>query len=126
MNLNAANLDSDSPSQMEFCTLEYRPQSWKIDSPGAASVVLLVLRDQKGCLHIRAHPKVGTVVGSEDLPLIRSLLLDFTERAKLHPAALFKQLCSLNVGPLVTHAVGSSLSNHPLLQKCFLKFEELN
>jgi hypothetical protein len=69
---------------------------------------------------------VGTVVGSEDLPLIRSLLLDFTERAKLHPAALFKQLCSLSVGPLVTHAVGSSLSNHPLLQKCFLKFEELN
>jgi len=69
---------------------------------------------------------VGTVVGSEDLPLIRSLLLDFTERAKLHPAALFKQLCSLSVGPLVTHAVGSSLSNQLSLQKCFLKFEELN
>lgn len=126
MNLNAANLGTDSPSQMRFCALEYWPQNWEIATSTVAPVILLVLRDEKGRLHIRIHPELHVLVHSEDLAFLESLLQDFTERAKLHPEELFKHLCSLGVGPLVTQQVGSNLLDHPLLQECSLKFEELN
>jgi hypothetical protein len=42
-----------------------------------------------------------------------------------HPAALFKQLSSLGVGPLVTQEVGSNISNHPLLLILCSRFVKL-
>ena len=41
------------------------------------------------------------------------LLGDFVVRAKEQPAALFKQLSSLSVGPLVTQETGERISDHP-------------
>jgi hypothetical protein len=99
--------------KLQFCTLEYRPQNWDIASSQIAPVILLVLRDERGNLRFL------------DLDYIESLLLDFGERAKQHPDDLFKQLSFLNVGPLVTKEVGSSLSDFPAIQKLSSDFVQL-
>jgi hypothetical protein len=102
-----------------FCTLEYRPQESSSGSTQAGSIILLVYEEGEGSLRFLIHPELRAVVRENDLPYIQSLLLDFQERAKLNPEALFKQLSSLGVGPLVTHEVGTSISEHPnLLEMC--------
>jgi hypothetical protein len=71
--------------------------------------------NEEGNLRFLVHPDWRTLVEKEDIDYIDSLLLDFLERAKVHPEALFKQLSSLGVGPLVTQELGSRTSDHPLL-----------
>jgi hypothetical protein len=84
-----------------------------------------VLREEQGRLRFLVDPEWREVVRGEDLALIESLLRDFTERAKLHPAALFKHLSSLGVGPLVTREVGSGISEHPSIKEISSRFLEL-
>jgi hypothetical protein len=86
---------------------------------------VLVLRDKERGLSFLVHPELRNVVGEEDSVFIESLLLDFRERAKLHPAALFKQLCSLGVGPLATQEAGSDISEYPPLEVLSRRFLEL-
>jgi hypothetical protein len=84
-----------------------------------ASIILLVLEDAEDKLSFLVHPQLRMVVSGSDLSYLESLLRDFVERARLHPAALFKQLSSLGVGPLVTQEVGPRISDHPpLLELC--------
>jgi hypothetical protein len=54
-----------------------------------------------------------------------SLLRDFLNRADEQPAALFKQLSSLGVGPLIASEVGKEISNHPRLMDLVSRFEQL-
>jgi hypothetical protein len=84
-----------------------------------------VLRDEKGSLRFLIHPELRAVVMENDLPYIQSLLQDFHERAKLNPEALFKQLSSLGVGPLVTHKAGPSVSEYPPLLEMCSRFVQL-
>jgi hypothetical protein len=84
-----------------------------------------VLQDEKDKLRILVHPDLRTVVPEGDLEYLEAVLPDFLERAKLHPEALFKQLCSLGAGPLVTQKVGSSISDHPPLLKLCSHFVQL-
>jgi hypothetical protein len=60
------------------------------------------------------------IVQAEDSDYIESLLQDFVERAKLHPADLYKQLLSLGVGPLVTRETGLDLSDYTSFQELSL------
>jgi hypothetical protein len=69
------------------------------------------------------HPEWRTIVCGNDLRYLESLFEDFRERAKLCPAALFKQLSSLAVGRLVSLQVGTNISDYPFLLKlcsCFV------
>jgi hypothetical protein len=59
------------------------------------------------------------------LTYVDALLLDFPERAKQHPAQLFKQISSLEVGPLVVKEAGSDFSEHPSLLKLLHRFVQL-
>jgi hypothetical protein len=68
---------------------------------------------------------MARIVQKEDLEYIRSLLDSCIERAKLHPAALFKQLSSIAVGPLVAGETGSTLAESPRLQKLSRTFVQL-
>jgi hypothetical protein len=86
---------------------------------------VLVFRDNRGSLSILVHPELRTVVEDEDLSYIESLLRDFPERARLHPADLFRQLSSLGVGPLVANEVGLDLSECPSLKELSLRFVQL-
>jgi hypothetical protein len=64
-------------------------------------------------------------VTGKDFLYLDSLLKDFVERAKLDSPALFKQLSSLGVGPLVTQEVGSNISDHPILSELCSRFVQL-
>jgi hypothetical protein len=66
-----------------------------------------------------------SIVQAEDLIYIDSLLQDFKVRAKLHPEALFKQICSLSVGPLVTQEIGLEITDHALFREISTEFVEL-
>jgi hypothetical protein len=90
----------------------------------ANPIILLVLEDEKGSLCFLVHPELREVVTDKDIPYIESLLKDFLERAKLNPAALFKQLSSLEVGPLVTHETGSNISDYPHIFMLCSHFEQ--
>jgi hypothetical protein len=127
MDLSTAIPHTDENQQSGFCALEYRPRDWETSPflPLAAPVVMLVLRDMEGNLHFLIHPEMATIVQEGDMAYIESLLIDFHERAKLHPAALFKQLSSLAVGPLITREVGSKLAEHPSLLEISRFFVQL-
>jgi len=84
-----------------------------------------VLRDQEGNLSFLVHPELRTIVQKNDLEYIEALLQDFLERAKLHPEALFKQLSSLGVGPLVAREVELSFVDYPSLREISSGFVEL-
>jgi hypothetical protein len=87
--------------------------------------VLLVLSNEKCRLRFFVHPDWRTFVQCDDLNYIESLLLDFSERAKSHPDALFKQLCNLGVGPILTQEAGANLDDYPSLRRLSSEFIEL-
>jgi hypothetical protein len=84
-----------------------------------------VLKDASGSLRFLIDPGWRSVVRGLDVEYIASLLRDFLERAKEHPAALFGQLSSLAVGPVVTHETGEQISDHPILLELSSRFVHL-
>lgn len=114
------NKSNESPKG-QFCVLEYRTPDWN----KAASILLIVLEDAKKGLRFLVHPEWRSTILANDVDYVDSLLRDFLERAKVHPETLFKQLSSLGVGPLVTHATGTSISDHPTLSELCSRFVEL-
>jgi len=103
-----------------FRAMGYRAR----DAEPTASMVLIVLKDAEGCLSFLVHSEWRSMVLAKDLEYIASLFADFQERAKLDSEALFEQISSLGVGPLVTLQAGERISDHPdLLDGCseFLK-----
>jgi hypothetical protein len=90
-----------------------------------ATVIILVLKDESGDLRFFIHPELREIVQNSDLHYLDDLLWDFVERARIDSGGLFKQLCSVGVGPLVTVAVGSDLSEFPDIQEQTSKFVQL-
>jgi hypothetical protein len=101
--------------------LEYKAQALG----GTSFTTLLVLEIANDQLRFFVHPEWRSLVQLEDLNYINDLLIDFLERAKEQPAALFKQLSSLGVGPLVTHHTGERISDYPHLLELFSRFVQL-
>jgi len=73
-----------------------------------------VLKDANGSLRFLAHPKWRSLVQPEDVRDIYDLFVDLIERADEQPAALFQQLSSLGVGPLVTQQIGERITDYHL------------
>jgi hypothetical protein len=92
---------------------------------GIAPVILLVLEDGKGRLRFFVHPDWRTIVQPGDLDYIESVLDDLRARAALDSDALFKQLSSLDVGPLVTLDSGTNIADHPAIRTMLPLFELL-
>lgn len=84
-----------------------------------------MLENARGGLRILVRPDWRSIVQAEDLEYMDSLLRDFLNRADEQPAALFKQLSSLGVGPLIASEVGKEISNHPRLMDLVSRFEQL-
>ena len=76
-------------------------------------MLLLVLRDEKSTLKFFIHKDFRSIVREQDVGYIESVLRDLPESAKCEPVVLFNHLCSLSVGPLVTHEIGWSLADSP-------------
>jgi hypothetical protein len=88
-------------------------------------IILIALKDDSENLRLLVDPKWRTIVQKEDLEYIGSLLTDFPNRAQLDSLALFKQLCLLDVGPLVTQKTGTNISRHPVLSELCSGFVQL-
>jgi hypothetical protein len=78
-------------------------------------IVILFLGHPSGSLRVLCHRDWRNIVGVEDLEYVSDLMDDFRERARSTPDALFRQVSSLSVGPLVTYAVGSDYDLQPLI-----------
>src|SRR5664279_2524628 len=117
--------NAEESHPIRFCVLAYRAEDQSIDSSRNAVIVLLVLRDEHGSLRFLIHPELRTIVRRENLAYIDALLQDFLRRAKQDPAALFKQISSLGVGPFVTQEAGSSLSDHTVIQELASQFVQI-
>lgn len=76
---------------------------------------MLTILDEDSSLRILVDPQLRMMVERDDWLCLDALLKDFRERARTDPYALFEQLSSLNVGPLVTEIVGIRISDHPTL-----------
>jgi hypothetical protein len=88
-------------------------------------VILLVLKDSEGNLSFFVNPEWRKIVHGQDSDYLKALFKDFLVRAKLHPALLFKQLCSLAVGPFETHKVSTSSAQPQYLKKLLSGFVKL-
>lgn len=105
----------DPRRQRPFCALGYKPIDWRIAESQEAVLVLFALWNEEGSLTLLVHPDLRSVVMKDDYAYFDSLLPDLVERSRLNPLELFKQLCSLGVGPLVTQEAGKSISDHPAM-----------
>ena len=76
-------------------------------------------------LHIFVQGDWRTIIQAEDVEYVESLLRDFRERVELDSDALFRQLSSLGVGPLVARQTGRHLSEHPALLELCSRFVRL-
>ena len=81
--------------------------------------------DAAGTLRFLVNPDLKSIVHTDDLAYIQSLLMDFLERAEYEPQDLFKQLSSLGVGPLVTKMVVTGPAEYESLSDLILKFTPL-
>lgn len=72
---------------------------------------MIVIRKRGQPLAMRIRPDWREIVQGPDRNYIRELFNDFAVRAKYDPDGLFRQLCGLSVGPLVTLSVDSDLDH---------------
>jgi len=87
--------------------------------------VILLLEDGRGSLRCLVYRDWRDVVQAQDIGYIESVLDDLRERAALDSEALFRQLSSLETGPLLTQSVGSNLADYPSIEKLLPRFEQL-
>ena len=117
---------SKATAGAKFCTLAYRPIPPGGEArPPEGAVLILMLEDGKSGADLFVSPNFDVIVHDDDRNYINALLEDFKQRSKADPATLFKQLSSLGVGPLVTHATGTSISDHAGLSVLCSSFVEL-
>ena len=77
----------------------------------------MALETEVGNLRFLLDPKWRDIVQLADRDYIEKLCEDLKKRARLDSAGLFKQLTSLEVGPLVTRETGLSLSEKPIIRE---------
>jgi hypothetical protein len=84
-----------------------------------------VFEDANGGLRFLVHPDWRSHIQLEDVNYINDILRDFLERAEEQPKALFEQLSSLGVGPLVTQQIGERITDFPHFLELSSRFVQL-
>lgn len=65
-------------------------------------MILIVLMDERGQLSFFVDSNWECIVDKADVQEVGLLLTDFSENARFNADALFKRICTLNFGYLVT------------------------
>ena len=99
----------------QFCVLAYRTQPADSVEPKQKDAILSAFLDldeetEQYKIKIFVDPNWRKFVQNKDREYIELLLGDLVQRACHDAEMLFKQLCSLNVGPIVTSEVGMTSS----------------
>lgn len=121
---NSARPESSGKLQGRYCVLEYRPEPWTSPPESAAPIFMLLLDGGKG-LGLFLNPDWRSFVQAEDLEYVELFLSDVQQRTQQSPRQLFEQLSSLSLGPLVTLAAGTNLSEEPGFQELLEQFEAI-
>jgi hypothetical protein len=86
----------DQLEHTRYCVVAY-------GAPERADIqIFLIAVWQPEGIAVRVHPQWESLVTDTDLGYVAELLADFAERARAAPADLYKQLCRLSVGSLLT------------------------
>ena len=69
-------------------------------------IIAVLVMPEPEELILLVHPDWNQLVASEHKSYLQALFADLKERATIDPGAVFKQVSSLSVGPLITSATG--------------------
>lgn len=105
--------------------MEYNPPSLIPAPAHVPPIFVLAISDSRDDLHFFVNPEWPAIVQDEDSEYIESLLRDWVDRAGMQPEALFKQLSSLGVGPLLTREDGDDLSSNAAYAGLLSTFVEI-
>ncbi len=101
-----------------FCILGYKGPKHQESEEDETNLLLIGLssldaEDDQFKLRLFVDSHWRELVAEGDRSYLEALFEDFSERALQDGESLFKQLCSLEAGPLVVIQVGSEISETP-------------
>ena len=109
-----------------FCALSYVADKPNALIAQSRPVHVLVLLSNDAKLEVYIAPGLRSLVKPEDWTYINALLNDLKERARVEPEQLFRQLSSLNVGPLICEMAGARIEDNVALSDTIVGFNRLD
>jgi hypothetical protein len=114
----------------QYCVLDYRAHQGDSAEPKQKHVILSAFFDlddenDQYKLEIFVDPNWRTFVQDVDREYVESLLEDLVQRSRHDAEALFKHLCSLGAGPIVTAEVGTDSTEFTSRLSELRRFEQL-
>lgn len=88
-------------------------------------ILLVMLHEEENRLSFFVDPNWRNAANQADQREVGPLIRDFINYADFNPRALFKRLCGLNFGPLVTAAVDNVAADPSSVLARFPDFVEL-
>ncbi|HTB97119.1 MAG TPA: hypothetical protein VK716_08940 [Terracidiphilus sp.] len=113
----------DLNPETKFCILMHSGQSIPVIATLGDNALAVLLSHSANQGEFFVNPAWPAFVDSSKKELVASLLDDFSMRSKVDPSSLFRQLKSLNFGPVVTGAVGSFADREPELLDLLSRFQ---
>ena len=89
------------------------------------AIIFVVVQLPTGGLRIYIRPDWQAIILPSDQEYITSLLSDFEIRISTDPDALFEQLSSLAVGPLITYDCESDPTRHSRILEMASQFVDI-
>lgn len=106
----------------KFCVLSYQTQAPVADFAGTGRPIAVVFFDGHKALQLLVSRDYRDWIIAEHAVYLEELFRDFVDRGFTDPVDLFLQVSSLNVGPLVTAAIGEGISLHRQWMTATMKF----
>jgi hypothetical protein len=108
-----------------FCALAYAPSRTSEAQLHNKWIIALFI-DCPGSLCILIEPEWQKRVDSADVAYFNDLFADLRIRRKYDAPAIFRQVCVLNNGLLLTYKSGDALLDCPELLDLYLKFVDID
>ncbi len=123
MKLRPSSATDSQPER--YCVLVYVTAGSDFSPPGAEVPILLAHMNSHRGLSLFFNPRWNEIVECGHQDYVHSLLDDLAVRAKSDPDAVFQQVTSLGVGPIVTRNVGQWDTRDHMVDALQADFKEL-